>query len=172
VLFVCTANVVETIPNPLLDRMEVIAIAGYITDEKVHIARDYLEKSTQEACGIKPEQVEVTDAALLALIENYCREAGVRNLQKQIEKIYRKIALQLVRQGEQKTVPANAEGEGVGLTEAKVEPDEDSSPRRSEGDSQNIADKVETSSSVDETSVASLEVEQVQQPSDQSTELK
>ncbi|CAN6469082.1 unnamed protein product [Victoria cruziana] len=99
VLFVCTANVIEMIPNPLLDRMEVIALAGYITDEKMHIARDYLEKQTREACGMKPEQVEVTDAALLALIENYCREAGVRNLQKHIEKIYRKIALQLVRQG-------------------------------------------------------------------------
>uniref|UniRef100_A0A2P2JTM1 Lon protease homolog, mitochondrial n=1 Tax=Rhizophora mucronata TaxID=61149 RepID=A0A2P2JTM1_RHIMU len=99
VLFVCTANVVDMIPNPLLDRMEVIAIAGYITDEKMHIARDYLEKATRDACGIKPEQVDVTDAALHELIENYCREAGVRNLQKQIEKIYRKIALQLVRQG-------------------------------------------------------------------------
>lgn len=99
VLFVCTANVVEMIPNPLLDRMEIISIAGYITDEKTHIARDYLEKATREACGINPKQVEVTDAALLALIENYCREAGVRNLQKHIEKIYRKIALQLVRQG-------------------------------------------------------------------------
>uniref|UniRef100_A0A7N0VK99 Lon protease homolog, mitochondrial n=1 Tax=Kalanchoe fedtschenkoi TaxID=63787 RepID=A0A7N0VK99_KALFE len=99
VLFVCTANVIEMIPNPLLDRMEVISIAGYITDEKMHIARDYLEKATRESCGIKPEQVEVTHDALLALIENYCREAGVRNLQKQIEKIYRKIALQLVRQG-------------------------------------------------------------------------
>lgn len=97
VLFVCTANVIETIPNPLLDRMEIISIAGYISDEKMHIARDYLEKNTREACGIKPEEVEVTDAALLALIENYCREAGVRNLQKQIEKIYRKIALKLVR---------------------------------------------------------------------------
>lgn len=57
VLFVCTANVLETIPGPLLDRMEVISIAGYITDEKVHIARDYLEKTTREACGIKPEEV-------------------------------------------------------------------------------------------------------------------
>lgn len=57
VLFVCTANVVEMIPNPLLDRMEVVAIAGYITDEKMHIARDYLEKTTREACGIKSEQV-------------------------------------------------------------------------------------------------------------------
>ncbi|KAF5746703.1 hypothetical protein HS088_TW06G00876 [Tripterygium wilfordii] len=55
VLFVCTANVVDMIPNPLLDRMEVIAIAGYITDEKMHIARDYLEKTTHETCGIKPE---------------------------------------------------------------------------------------------------------------------
>ncbi|KAI5587146.1 hypothetical protein BDE02_05G011800 [Populus trichocarpa] len=117
VLFVCTANVVDMIPNPLLDRMEVIAIAGYITDEKVHIARDYLEKTTREACGIKPEQVEVTDAALLALIENYCREAGVRNLQKHIEKIYRKIALQLVRQGAiiESAVPV------AELNEAKVE---------------------------------------------------
>lgn len=99
VLFVCTANVVEQIPNPLLDRMEVIAIAGYITDEKMHIAREYLEKTARDNCGIKPEQVEVTDPAFLALIENYCRESGVRNLQKQIEKIYRKIALMLVRQG-------------------------------------------------------------------------
>lgn len=56
-MFVCTANVIEMIPNPLLDRMEIIAIAGYITDEKMHIARDYLEKNTREACGIKPEQV-------------------------------------------------------------------------------------------------------------------
>ncbi|KAK9059591.1 hypothetical protein SSX86_020295 [Deinandra increscens subsp. villosa] len=101
VLFVCTANVVETIPGPLLDRMEIIPIAGYITDEKMHIARDYLEKNTRDACGVKPEQVDLTDTALLSLIENYCREAGVRSLQKQIEKIYRKIALHLVRQGPQ-----------------------------------------------------------------------
>ena len=57
VLFVCTANVVENIPKDFLDRMEVISIAGYITDEKMHIARDYLEKSTRKACGIKPEEV-------------------------------------------------------------------------------------------------------------------
>ncbi|VVA96582.1 unnamed protein product [Arabis nemorensis] len=106
VLFVCTANVIDMIPNPLLDRMEVISIAGYITDEKVHIARDYLEKTARGDCGIKPEQVEVSDAALLSLIENYCREAGVRNLQKQIEKIYRKIALKLVREGAVAEEPA------------------------------------------------------------------
>ncbi|XP_061361415.1 lon protease homolog 1, mitochondrial isoform X3 [Gastrolobium bilobum] len=123
VLFVCTANVVEMIPNPLLDRMEVVAIAGYITDEKMHIARDYLEKSTREACGIKPEQVEVTDAALLALIENYCREAGVRNLQKHIEKIYRKIALQLVRQGETIDAPV-ASAQSIEPKKAEVDFDE------------------------------------------------
>lgn len=73
VLFVCTANVLETIPNPLLDRMEVIAIAGYITDEKMHIARDYLEKSTREACGIKPEQVYHNNFMLEMLCDySYC----------------------------------------------------------------------------------------------------
>ncbi|KAE8688511.1 Lon protease-like protein [Hibiscus syriacus] len=125
VLFVCTANVVDNIPNPLLDRMEVIAIAGYITDEKIHIARDYLEKTAQEACGVKPEQVEVTDGALLGLIENYCREAGVRNLQKHIEKIYRKIALRLVREGSSNepvisgevVLPTEAEAEVVDATD-------------------------------------------------------
>ncbi|KAL9248245.1 hypothetical protein vseg_021589 [Gypsophila vaccaria] len=119
VLFVCTANVIDTIPGPLLDRMEVISIAGYITDEKMHIARDYLEKTTREACGIKPEQVDMTDAALLALIESYCREAGVRNLQKQIEKIYRKIALHLVRQGagEDSATPALQSSEPKSETE-------------------------------------------------------
>ncbi|XP_077217774.1 lon protease homolog, mitochondrial-like isoform X2 [Tasmannia lanceolata] len=121
VLFVCTANVVDMIPNPLMDRMEVITLAGYITDEKMHIARDYLEKTTREACGIKPEQVEVTDAALLALIENYCREAGVRNLQKHIEKIYRKIALQLVRQGVSTEPSSNASDQAVGANESTVE---------------------------------------------------
>ena len=55
VLFVCTTNVVENIPKDFLDRMEVISIAGCITDEKMHIASDYLEKSTREACGIKPK---------------------------------------------------------------------------------------------------------------------
>ncbi|XP_018478102.1 lon protease homolog 4, chloroplastic/mitochondrial-like [Raphanus sativus] len=98
VLFVCTANDTDLISGPLLDRMEVIELAGYTADEKMHIARDYLVKTVQRKCGIKPEQVDVSDGALLFLIENYCREAGVRNLQKQIEKIFRKIALKLVRQ--------------------------------------------------------------------------
>ncbi|GAB4855648.1 hypothetical protein Ancab_024270 [Ancistrocladus abbreviatus] len=144
VLFVCTANVVEMIPNPLLDRMEVIAIAGYITDEKMHIARDYLEKATREACGMKPEQVEVTDAALLALIENYCREAGVRNLQKQIEKIYRKIALQLVRQDASKepSVPVVVVEEP---SESKANSSIGPSETVVEEESQHMAEEVEGS---------------------------
>lgn len=97
VLFVCTANVVESIPGPLLDRMEVIRLVGYISDEKMHIARDYLEPAAREGCGIKKEQATITEGAFSILIETYCREAGVRNLQKHIEKIYRKIALKLVR---------------------------------------------------------------------------
>ncbi|KAG2304896.1 hypothetical protein Bca52824_033547 [Brassica carinata] len=87
VLFLCTANITDMIPGPLLDRMEVIQLAGYTADEKMHIARDYLVKTA-----------DMSDAALLSLIENYCREAGVRNLQKHIEKIFRKIALKLVRE--------------------------------------------------------------------------
>ncbi|CAD6216557.1 unnamed protein product [Miscanthus lutarioriparius] len=141
VLFVCTANVIEMIPNPLLDRMEIIAIAGYITDEKMHIARDYLEKNTRQACGIKPQQVEVTDAALLALIENYCREAGVRNLQKQIEKIYRKIALQLVRQG----VSNEPDQESLSVTVSE---------ESSSGDSTTAKDEILKDPAVEDASVA------------------
>ncbi|KAK9130304.1 hypothetical protein Sjap_010791 [Stephania japonica] len=161
VLFVCTANVVEAIPNPLLDRMEIIAIAGYITDEKMHIARDYLEKTTREACGIKPEQVEVTDAALLALIENYCREAGVRNLQKQIEKIYRKIALQLVRQGVS-NVPS------PGVVELTVIPDEDKEESVAKSQESNVdgEDQVvaveEDSSDEEKSGETSAAVEEIQ----------
>lgn len=65
VLFVCTANLVENIPGPLLDRMEVIRLVGYITDEKMHIARGYLEKAAREGSGVKPEQV--CESILLSL---------------------------------------------------------------------------------------------------------
>ncbi|KAI6684589.1 hypothetical protein NL676_030502 [Syzygium grande] len=174
VLFVCTANVVEMIPNPLLDRMEVIAIAGYITDEKVHIARDYLEKSTREACGIKPEQVEVTDAALLALIENYCREAGVRNLQKQIEKIYRKIALQLVRRVEL-TEPVQAAAQVVESSVANVECIDESGKQEIENNAHTGAQSDERSGheqAPDIPNEVDVAADHVQQPADQLTETK
>ena len=97
VLFVCTANVLDTIPGPLLDRMEVIRLSGYISDEKVAIARKYLEPAARKASGVPDAAAVLTDAAVVALIEQYCREAGVRNLQKHLEKIYRKVALRVVR---------------------------------------------------------------------------
>ncbi|XP_010417865.1 PREDICTED: lon protease homolog 1, mitochondrial-like [Camelina sativa] len=97
VFFVCTTNVIDKIPTPLLNRMEVITIAGYLFADKMHIARDYLEKTARKDCGIKPEEVDVSDCALRSLIENYGKEVGVRNLQKHIEKIYRRSALKLVR---------------------------------------------------------------------------
>uniref|UniRef100_A0A9I9E0L7 endopeptidase La n=1 Tax=Cucumis melo TaxID=3656 RepID=A0A9I9E0L7_CUCME len=157
VLFVCTANVIEMIPNPLLDRMEVIAIAGYITDEKMHIARDYLEKATREACGIKPEQVEVTDAALLGLIENYCREAGVRNLQKHIEKIYRKIALHLVRKGASNETEL---AEIVESNEEKVDIVDESSKSSSGSESQSDGELIDESSQ-DQKVESSAEAEKI-----------
>ncbi|KAJ1425518.1 Ribosomal protein S5 domain 2-type fold, subgroup [Sesbania bispinosa] len=155
--------------------MEVVAIAGYITDEKMHIARDYLEKSTREACGIKPEQVEVTDAALLALIENYCRESGVRNLQKHIEKIYRKIALQLVRQGE--TVDATvATAESIEPKTAEVDFDE-SGPNAIQkeksllAESSNPEQMGETSEEVNEVQT-DLPADQSKCPDNQSTDME
>ncbi|GMP63756.1 hypothetical protein CsSME_00025322 [Camellia sinensis var. sinensis] len=160
VLFVCTANVVEMIPNPLLDRMEVVALAGYITDEKMHIARDYLEKTTREACGIKPEQVEVTDAALLALIENYCREAGVRNLQKHIEKIYRKIALRLVRKGASSELPA-AGDHVVGPNEVKEESVGESAETVVEAETEVVSEPVDSGSN-DMASEISIEIDTTQ----------
>ncbi|KAB1200163.1 hypothetical protein CJ030_MR0G007935 [Morella rubra] len=157
--------------------MEVIAIAGYITDEKMHIARDYLEKTTREACGIKPEQVEVTDAALLALIENYCREAGVRNLQKHIEKIYRKIALQLVRQGESNE-SAISGVQVVEPEETQVELTEEASERvvGSETGSDSVEDsslEKTTETSVEAGTVTTdLPADQSQCPDDQPSDSK
>ena len=95
VLFLCTANILDTIPGPLLDRMEVVRLSGYIADEKKEIARKYLEKEAKNKTGIKDEQATVSDQALSTLIEEYCREAGVRNLQKHLEKIYRKVAYKI-----------------------------------------------------------------------------
>ena len=97
VLFVCTANVLDTIPGPLLDRMEVVRLSGYITDEKVQIARTYLEKQAREKSGLAEFAASITDEAMSKLIGDYCREAGVRNLQKHLEKIYRKVALKVAR---------------------------------------------------------------------------
>jgi ATP-dependent Lon protease len=95
VVFIATANVLDTIPGPLLDRMETIELAGYTLEEKRQIARRYLVRRQIEANGLKPSQIEVTDAALTAIIEEYTREAGVRNLERQIGTVCRKVARQV-----------------------------------------------------------------------------
>ncbi|KEZ41088.1 Lon protease-like protein, mitochondrial [Scedosporium apiospermum] len=97
VLFVCTANMTDTIPRPLLDRMELITLSGYVADEKMAIAQRYLAPAAKEAAGLKEADVQLTDDAIHELIKSYCRESGVRNLKKQIEKVYRKAALKIVQ---------------------------------------------------------------------------
>ena len=92
VLFIATANVLDTVPGPLRDRMEVIDLAGYTIDEKKHIARKYLVPRQIAANGLKPSQVTFTDAALVTIIEEYTREAGVRGLEREIGTVCRKLA--------------------------------------------------------------------------------
>ncbi|KAL9610036.1 MAG: hypothetical protein Q9204_009110, partial [Flavoplaca sp. TL-2023a] len=97
VLFVCTANMTDTIPRPLLDRMEMIELSGYVADEKMAIAERYLAPAAKELSGLKDVAVNLDKAAIEELIKSYCRESGVRNLKKQIEKVYRKSALNIIR---------------------------------------------------------------------------
>lgn len=87
VLFICTANVLDTIPDPLRDRMELIEMSGYVGEEKVAIARNYLIPAAQTQIGLKDDQITIDDSAIWALIKSYCRESGVRNLQKHVEKV-------------------------------------------------------------------------------------
>ncbi len=92
VMFIATANILDTIPGPLQDRMETIELAGYTLEEKKHIARRYLVPRQIEANGLKPSQIEFADPALVAIVEEYTREAGVRNLERQIGTVCRKVA--------------------------------------------------------------------------------
>jgi ATP-dependent Lon protease len=95
VLFISTANVSETIPGPLLDRMEVIRLDGYTEDEKVAIARDHLLARQEERNGLQADEVEITDDALRQIVGDYTREAGVRNLERELGKVLRKVATRL-----------------------------------------------------------------------------
>jgi ATP-dependent Lon protease len=90
VLFICTANQLDTIPGPLLDRMETLRLAGYVAEEKLAIARNHLWPKQLERHGLADDQLKINDAALKYVIESYCREAGVRNLAKQLSRIMRK----------------------------------------------------------------------------------
>jgi ATP-dependent Lon protease len=95
VVFITTANVLDAIPGPLRDRMEVIQLSGYTATEKLEIARRYLVKRQLEANGLKPGQVEITDDALREIIQDYTREAGVRNLERNIGQVLRHAAVQI-----------------------------------------------------------------------------
>jgi ATP-dependent Lon protease len=95
VMFIGTANVLDTIPGPLRDRMEVIELPGYTESEKAEIAKRFLIKRQLEANGLKPEQCELTDAAIHAIIADYTREAGVRNLERSIGSVFRYAAMQI-----------------------------------------------------------------------------
>ncbi|XP_031621137.1 lon protease homolog, mitochondrial [Contarinia nasturtii] len=97
VLFICTANVIDTIPDPLRDRMELIEMSGYVGQEKVAIAKQYLIPNARKESGLNDEQIQIEEKALWTLIKSYCRESGVRNLQKHVEKIIRKVAYKIVK---------------------------------------------------------------------------
>jgi ATP-dependent Lon protease len=95
VMFLCTANVLDTIPGPLRDRMEVIHLPGYTAQEKLQIARRYLVARQLESTGLKPEQCELDDEALMAIVTDYTREAGVRNLEREIGNVCRHVAMRI-----------------------------------------------------------------------------
>jgi ATP-dependent Lon protease len=110
VMFVCTANVLHTIPQPLQDRMEVLRIAGYTEQEKYQIATRYLIPKQIEATGLTKEQLKFSDESVRATIRNYTREAGVRNLNRELANVSRKVARKVVTEGKQVAVeltPAN-----------------------------------------------------------------
>ena len=96
VLFICTANQLDTIPGPLLDRMDVIRLSGYILEEKLQIARQHLINRQLSSHGLKPEEFQIGDDTLREVIDGYAREAGVRNLEKQLKKMMRKAARQII----------------------------------------------------------------------------
>ncbi|XP_034036080.1 lon protease homolog, mitochondrial [Thalassophryne amazonica] len=108
VLFICTANVTDTIPEPLRDRMEMINVSGYVAQEKLAIAERYLVPQLRAMCGLTEEKVSISSNALNLLIRQYCRESGVRNLQKQVEKVFRKVAFSIVS-GKHTTVTVTPE---------------------------------------------------------------
>ncbi|HZJ25484.1 MAG TPA: endopeptidase La [Acidimicrobiia bacterium] len=99
VLFLATANVVETIPAPLLDRMEVVRLDGYTEDEKVAIARDHLFARQRAQNGLTEDEISLADDALRSIVTDYTREAGVRNLERELAKLVRKVAAMVVASG-------------------------------------------------------------------------
>jgi ATP-dependent Lon protease len=100
VFFILTANTLDSIPGPLLDRAEIIQLSGYIDQEKIEIAKKYLIPKNLEKNGLKKNQVKYTKAALLTIAQEYAREAGVRNYEKNLDKIHRKLVTEVVSKEE------------------------------------------------------------------------
>ncbi len=123
VLFVTTANTLDTIPAPLLDRMEILRLSGYSEEEKVQIARRYLIPRQLSQTGIKSDQMEITDEALKRIIGSYTREAGVRRLEQTIGRVVRKVALQFA-EGQTDHVVVKAEALSEMLGPEPVPPEE------------------------------------------------
>jgi len=119
ILFLCTANDSGTIPGPLLDRMEVVRLSGYILDEKMQIANQYLIPAAKKQMGLEEGTMQLPDDAIASLIRWYCREAGVRNLQKHVERICRKVALKVVQASQA------AEAQAAEAAEERVRPRRD-----------------------------------------------
>jgi ATP-dependent Lon protease len=109
VMFICTANVLDTIPGPLRDRMEIIHLPGYTSQEKLQIARRYLVARQLAAAGLTAEQCEISDAALRAIIDDYTREAGVRNLEREIGNVCRHVAMRIAEGTVQQVKIADAD---------------------------------------------------------------
>jgi ATP-dependent Lon protease len=110
VMFVCTANVLHTIPQPLQDRMEILRLPGYTEQEKLEIAKRFLVKRAREATGLTDKNLNLTDEGLLHIIRHYTHEAGVRSLEREIQNIARKMARKVVTDGPSSTIeitPAN-----------------------------------------------------------------
>ena len=109
VMFVCTANVLHTIPQPLQDRMEILRLPGYTEQEKLEIAKRFLVKRAREATGLTEKNLTFTDESLLHLIRHYTHEAGVRNLEREIQNIARKMARRVVTEGPETVIEISPE---------------------------------------------------------------
>ncbi|WIW44695.1 endopeptidase La [Bradyrhizobium sp. 62B] len=120
VVFIATANMLDQIPGPLLDRMELISLAGYTEDEKLEIARRYLVRRQLEANGLSAEQAEIEPEALKLVVKGYTREAGVRNLEREIGKLFRHAAVQ-VAEGTAAKVVITAKDIGTVLGQPRFE---------------------------------------------------
>src|SRR5215471_15212881 len=108
VMFICTANTLERIPRPLQDRMEIIRIPGYTEWEKLHIAKKYLFKKQREANGLTEQNIDCPESALMTVIRLYTRESGVRNLEREIGALCRKVAVEIVKRDRNTRIRINA----------------------------------------------------------------